>query len=306
MIKKYFIKIFRKIGLLFLDIALNYHMFYKVIGMLNKGKYRIKTIFVAYPGSERYANEYSLKVHRATMNWRLIPVGFFKQGGRYGVMFACSNTEADFENINNLEKLKKIVKDAERIQHLLGASEVKFSGRLPGLLLKHNVSRNSSSELETTIQAVKQAIIKILELENYKLDTPIILLGGMGFIGNQLINILSSNKIYVIDAKGNTDWPDHFNNRPTLLLNLAGQDAITQFRSRFWKELIIVNESYPGIKKDDLVWLKNQGIIVYHISGVKPDFCFPAFPHPYKGSIPCCAAHLDPELSHEIITKKLT
>ncbi len=289
------------------DILLNNSLVFKLIGLINEKTNKIATIFIAYPGSDRYASEYTFKFHRKITNNRPMPMGIFKHGDHYGIMFAITKNEDEFEDPKNHDYLQNLVHRGEYIQKLIKANFVKFSGRLPGILHKNKIKRSNSSEIDTTVEIVNLAIRQVIDGVGYKQGCPIIILGGKGHVGSKLEKLLLGFELHIVDIKngGKASWPHELENTKSILVNLVGSRAFSTFIPKMWKGLVVINESYPEISKEDLSKLTNKGIEAYHIVGVKPHFCFPSFPYPYTGGIPCCAAHTHPSNENRVIIRRL-
>lgn len=92
-----FKKVFRKIGIIILNLVFNHSLVYLFLGLLNKflGK-PVKTIFTVYPADEKYIEKYLYRWYAASMKWKPRLAGVFKQNKKWGIVFGISATEEDF------------------------------------------------------------------------------------------------------------------------------------------------------------------------------------------------------------------
>ena len=178
---------------------------------------------------------------------------------------------------------------------LAGAERKTFAGVLPGVLFIGRHIR-TMHETEVVIDSVIQAIDSVLELESYPKCTPIIILGGKGFIGRRVVKRLKGREVFSVDKssdkgrKVSRDWPTQLKGSPTLLVNISRKFVLEHYLPEIWPELVLLNEVYPEPSKTELEHFQSQGGGIYHLAGVVGK-AFPAFPKAYSGSIPCSAAH---------------
>ena len=281
----------RKITLLLINFFINHDFVFKTIGWFNKKFNFLVTIFVAYPASEEYANAYVYKRHRHKMSWLPWPAGLFKQNGKWGIMFVISSTDLDFKDPANIDNLRIYINRLRDIRNMLGAKQMTSAGIIPGMLSKFGLI-TKSPEAEVTVEAVAKAEKDLREKLEWSQDTPLIILGGKGFIGSRLIKKLQDREIYSVDCEDGVDyanWPYHLQGKKAILINITKKYALTSYLHMFWPELVLLNETYPEPSRKELEILFNIGCKVYHISGVKAK-AYPTFPRAYSGCIPCCAA----------------
>ncbi len=295
---------FRRLAILFLNVAFNRPIVFRLVGHLNRRRLFLSSVFVAYPASEEYALAYVYPQHRHLMRWRPWPVGIFKQNGKWGVTFVISSTESDFTKPDNIDNLNQLVLYTEKIRELLAADQKTFAGILPSVLLGKEILRDAI-EAEVTVAAVMKAEEKVRIAEKLEESTPLIILGSKGFIGKRLISKLIDREIYEIDiADDNTkEWPCHLQGRKTILINLTRKMALNNYLDYFWPDLILLNEVYPEPTVTELSRIITQGCKAYHVVGIIAK-TYPSFPKAYKGGIPCCAARLTDEMN--VIIRKIT
>ena len=90
--------------------------------------------------------------------------------------------------------------------------------------------------------------------------------------------------------------------RETILINLTKKHALKSYLALFWKELVLLNETYPEPAKDEIEKLSKIGSPVFHVVGIKA-VSMPSFPKDYRGGIPCCAARISENM--EVLVKQL-
>lgn len=295
----------RKITLLGLNYFLNREYFFKSIGRLNRRFDFLHSIFIAYPASEEYALAYVYPKHRDRMRWQPWPVGIFRQDGKWGIMMVVSSIEKDFNNPDNADNLREMVARAEQIKNLTNANQKTFAGILPGVLFFNRIIRETV-EADVTVDAVLKAEKKVRDELHYPEDTPLIVLGGKGFIGRRVVKKLTHRETYSIDLnQGEIDlslWPSQIKGQPAILINLTKRSALTNYLELFWPQLALLNETYPEPTKNEISSLTAIGSPVFHVVGVEA-FSLPPFPKAYKGGIPCCAARLSDEM--KVLVKRL-
>lgn len=295
----------RKITLLVINFFLNHDFVFKTIGWFNEKFDFLKTIFVAYPASEEYANAYVYKRHRHKMRWLPWPAGLFKQDGKWGIMFVISSTDKDFRDPENIEKLKFYVDRLREIKEMLGAEQMTSAGIIPGMLHRFKLI-DEAPEAEVTVEAVAKAESGLRKKLGWEDDVPLIVLGGEGFIGSRFREKLSHREIYSVDCEDGTDyasWPYHLQGERVIVINITKKHALKNYLALFWPELVLLNETYPEPGKEEVEALRNISSKAYHLAGVKAS-SYPSFPKAYEGGIPCCAAWNSPDM--EVIVRELS
>lgn len=303
-IKKFLSGHARKVGLLTLNFLFNHKLVFKAIGILNKRRPFLKTVFVAYPASEEYASKYVYKRHRHWMRWKPWPAGLFRQDGKWGLMTVISSTEKDF-NSSNYENLKYLVEETEKIRKWLGAEQKTFAGVIPGVLYNLKLL-DDPVERDVTAEALMRAEKKLREKLSYSEEVPLILLGGKGFIGKRLREKLDRD-VYCVDVnsvpnKPNLqEWPRDLEGQDAILINLTRASTISHYTHLFWPGLTLLNEAYPA-PEEEAEKIRAKGGNAFHLVGVKAN-SYPSFPKAYYGGIPCCAAWSSSEM--EVILREL-
>jgi hypothetical protein len=237
------------------------------------------------------------------MRWRPWPVGVFKQDGKWGVMMVISSLETDFTLSDNHENLQVLTAHTEHVKSMTKASQKTFAGILPGVLYFNRIVRDTI-EADVTVEAVLQAEKNVRENLGYSDNTPLIILGGKGFIGRRVVKKMSDREVYSIDLdQGEINlslWPENLQGREAILINLTKKHALKSYLALFWKELVLLNETYPEPAKDEIEKLSKIGSPVFHVVGIKA-VSMPSFPKAYRGGIPCCAARISENM--EVLVK---
>lgn len=295
----------RKIALLGLNYFLNREYFFKSIGWFNQRFDFLHSIFVAYPASEEYALAYVYPRHRNKMRWQPWPVGVFRQNGKWGIMMVISSIEKDFNNPDNVGELRDLVTRTEHIKYLTNASQKTFAGILPGVLFFNQIIRDTI-EADVTVDAVLKAEKQVRDELHYPEETPLIILGGKGFIGRRVVKKLNHREVYCVDLNHReidlSLWPSHLEKRQSILVNLTKRSALTHYLELFWPQLVLLNETYPEPTEIEISSLTKIGSPVFHVVGVAA-FSVPPFPKAYKGGIPCCAARISEKM--KVLVKRL-
>ncbi len=298
-----------RLVLMILNLIVNNYIVFSLLGFINRILPFIGSIFIAYPATEEYASRYSYRWFRSFIKWRPFIIGFLFQNGRITISTAISATESDFLKNSYSNKLKLLVKRANIIKRIINAEQINYAGILHGILFMKRIIKEPS-EANVTVDAVLNAEKKVRIIENCSPDTPIIILGGKGFIGRRLSKKIKNNSdrnIYEVDLDGCAEakekaWPKELVGEKAILINVTKKNVLADYIPYFWKELILINEVYPEPSENEVYMLKNRGVKTYHLVGVKAK-AFPSFPRAYKGGIPCCAAVKSDYLS--VILKKL-
>ena len=179
-----------------------------------------------------------------------------------------------------------------------GAKKVSYAGILPTVLRANRLLRGDTGA-ETTCRAIYQAIQDIVCQPGGRAFANLVVLGGRGTIGRQLIRHLSSHDatisialppIFVVDKSDGFSF-----NHPILLINCALPGAIEEHAASIPSHSVVLNEVYPAPNRQSIEFLTQRNIKVIHVAGVRGR-AWPEFPDEYRGAIPCCAALADREL----------
>lgn len=282
---------FRRLTLVILNLFLNHDWLFAIAGFINKKVGIIVSVFLAYPADEDYAFAYVYPNRLSKIKWDPWPFGMFWQNGRLGIMFGISASEREFRDPANSENLRRVVARMEQLRKLFQARYKTFAGILPGILFFKRIIRETH-EADVTVKVVQQVIEEVKSFEGLSEDTPIIVLGGRGFIGRRVVADLPKDNVYSVDiteGKGRQDWPIHLKGQKLLLVNITLNDVLDEYLDLLWPEIVILNEAYPEPSVQTIQRLRKIGCNCYHVMGVRAS-ALPQFPYVYKGAIPCCAA----------------
>ncbi len=307
------LKHLKKIGVIVLNLIFGNNIVYWMIGFVNKNIFCgfLRSIFMLYPANQKYTKEYVYIWYAKSMKWRPRLVGIMLQNRKVGMIFGISATEEDMISDNGTN-LRKVESRLEKIRLLVGAKQKTYAGVLPSIMNTRGIV-SQSIEREITAKAVYQAIELVKNKENLNVDTPLIVIGGQGFIGSQLINSLSNNgfrgQIFSLDIKNGSSFvkvQDIIFGKPAIMLNVSKRGAIKNYIPHLWPGIVVLNEVYPEPSDDEVVAIGEKGSILYHINGVEA-FAWPPFPRGYKGGIPCCASFLpkEGEGKYKVLVTKL-
>lgn len=283
----------RRLFVLNINLIFNNRIVWALVGAVNKRIPFIKTIFLAYPANYKFATEYVFDNVLEETRWHPWFTGFFIQNGKIGIQFAISSVEDNFRDDHNIENLRLLWLRMNHLKSLLEADQMTFAGILPGIFYKKNIIHTLPIELDVTVKAVKQAVFKAIDELNLPDTTPIIVLGGKGFIGNKFVAEMSGREVYCVDKQ---DAYSHSIEdilkkvkEKIIILNVATQNALQENLLYFNEKVIIINEVYPEPSRELTNSIVEKGVKLFHIIGVKGK-SFPNFPRAYRGGIPCCAS----------------
>ena len=162
-------------------------------------------------------------------------------------------------------------------------------------------------ERDVTVKAVFQALDKIKSAEKLPAHVPVIVLGGDGFIGSELVKA-GGEKFHSYDVGLEESFFVFFEklrDKPVILLNVTKKEALSSYIPHLWPEAVLVNEVYPEPTEKEVASIKAIGACCYHIVGVKGR-AWPGFPRGYAGGIPCCASFWPQNgRGYEVVVKRL-
>lgn len=302
-LRKLLISHIRRITIEIVNLFLNHDLVFKVIGLANKRLKVINSVFLVYPANENYGLFYAYCRRLQRNVWDPWLVGIFWQNGKVGIKFAISAHNGQFRDSTNEERLRKLANRIEELRRLFHAERKAFAGILPGILFLKRIVRETP-EAEVTVKIIVQAIKQTKLAAGLPEDSPVIVLGGKGFIGRRVVSSISERVYDVdIDEKESVDWPFHLWGQQALLVNITLNSVLDYYIDSLWPEVVVLNEVYPEPSRETIEGLKKIGCLLYHITGVKGR-AFPAFPFAYQGGIPCCAAWPASEI--EVLLLKMT
>ena len=293
-------RIIRNIFILFVGGVVFNRLTLLLIGYVNKRFNFVESVFVAYPADEEYSDSYFFDCLKPLVKWSPFAVGIARQNGQWILMSVISATEADIECKDNEFELLKLKYRTDKLRELLGAPQMKFSGILPGVMFGKRI-RREIPEAEVTVDAVCKAVEKVRKREQLPEDAPVIVLGGMGFIGRRLVKKLNGNT-WCVDLRPGMEWPKELRGQQGIVVNVSRNAILTDYLDQLWSGLILVNEVYPEPSRCELDALERKSIPAYHVVGAKA-LALPPFPKAYQGGIPCCAALMNDDM--EVLVRRL-
>ncbi len=294
----------RRGGLEALNVFVNHDWLFWIVGAINRRVGLIESVFLVYPASEKYGLAYAFPRRLRKNRWSPWPAGLLWQNGKLGVMFSISATNDHFLDPQNLDNLRRVTERMERLRVLLAAKGKTFAGILPGVLHRNRIV-DSSPEANLTAVAVCKAVELVKAKESLDPHTPVIVLGGRGFIGRRVVTLLDGSPVHsidVADGQNQRDWPGHLSDQPAILLNITRNHALADYVDQLWPGTVVINEVYPEPSPELLQCLRRKDCPCYHVVGVKA-LALPPFPAAYRGAIPCCAAWNAPQM--QVVVRRL-
>ena len=294
----------RRVILEIVNFLVNHDWILWLIGRFNGRLNLIKGVFLAYPATKEYGLWFAYPFRFKTNQWNPWLTGFLCQDGKLTFMFAVGATNSQFTDEKNLEQLKRLCARVEKLRLLLKADGKVFAGILPGVLFMKRII-HEAPEADLTAAAVMGAIEQVKVLEALNPLTPIIVLGGKGFIGRRVIKLLNPDHAVSIDlceGQSRGEWPSQFDQDRVIVVNITLNNAINNYLELMKPGTVVINEVYPEPRPDFLGKLAAKGCHCYHVVGIKAK-AFPPFPAAYHGAIPCCAAW--PSKAMKVVVRKL-
>lgn len=292
----------------------NHEVVFKIIGLANRRFKFIKIVYCGYGASKAYLDAYTSGggvigkslVDLDNYKWNPFFAGMFFQNRKIGLIFFISALEDDFYDENGGRHLELLLGKMRRIQTLIGSSELSFAGVIPGLMHRHRMIKGAQLRSKV-VDSVIKGINKVIAEVGYPKDTPIIVLGGRGFIGRAVIKQLNNRDVYCIDTvtkNGMDSWPHNLKaeNKEAILVNISKKNQLKSYEALAWKKLILLNEVFPEPNNVEIASYSKCGGDIYHLAGVK-GIAVPSFPLAYNGAIPCSASWDCDEM--EVVLKKL-
>jgi len=275
----------RRIVIEIFNALFNHDFIFWIIGRV----FNIKSVFLVYPANPKYALAYAYPKRLAWQSWNPYLSGAMWNSGGKAIMFAIPNGNGEFSDKKNLENLRKVVERMEQLRILFRAERKTFAGILPGILFVGRIVKKTP-EADLTAMAVAKTIGEVKERYSMDEDTPIVVLGGRGFIGRRVMKLLERHITFSVDIKDNpsgAEWPSLDGKRP-IVINVTLRDALEDYVDLIPVGSIVVNEVYPP-PRIALEKLSKKGCVSIHLKGVRAT-AIPSFPGDYTGAIPCCAA----------------
>lgn len=250
-------------------------------------------VFLLYPARKEYADALAYKWHQRRFSWYPGLVGIYRQEGRYGLIFGIPNLEDELRAEQSAPRLPELMNRMEAIRNRVGASRKVFAGILPSTFLRHGIENEHLAEQRhLTARAVLRALDEVMARHGLSEDVQILVLGGRGYIASEVLRLCAGRKTSSVDAGDFEEFcrfTNDYNGSPIVVINLTKSGALSEYASKFWPGVIVLNEVYPEPSSAEITTLEERGAKCYHIMGVAGD-AWPPFPKAYRGAIPCCAS----------------
>lgn len=254
---------------------------------------KIAGLFLLYPARREYADALAYRWHQRRFSWCPGLVGWYRQNGRWGLIFGIPDMEDSLRDDRNATQVLGLLTRMERARRLVGAERKIFAGILPSTFARLGAHDDHLEEQRHfTAEAVVSALDQVMASERLGPETPIVVLGGKGYIATEVIALCQGRPLLSIDLDGMNFFIEisvHMKGRPALVINLTKSGALIEYAPHLWPGVVVLNEVYPEPGPDELAALERQGVACFHVVGV-PGVAVPAFPRAYRGGIPCCAA----------------
>ena len=298
-----------RLVLIFSFLFISNRFVLSIVGLFNRFFPVIKVVFLAYPASEEMFRRYTYFGVGEWARWRPALMGVFDQQGSWGLMFAITATEKDFERRDAAERLQLVYARMEAIRKAVGAEEVRFAGVLPGRLSAHGVA-TPEAEVDAAMAAAMRGEAMVRAQEKIDADAPVIVLDANSFIGQRLLRELAGRNVYPVDsnrlgpsAANREAWPAHLSGKPALLMNVSRSRTPAAYLDLLWNSIVVLNEAYPEPSRSELDKFAARACKFYHLAGAAGK-AYPDFPWPYTDAVPCCAARIGQDT--ELVLRKLT
>jgi hypothetical protein len=298
-----------RLVLIFSFLLISNRFVLSIVGVFNRFFPVIKVVFLAYPASEEMFRRYTYFGVGEWARWRPALIGVFDQQGSWGLMFAITATEKDFERREAAPRLQQLYARMEALRKAVGAEEVRFAGVLPGRLSVHGVT-TSEAEVDAAMAAAMRGEAMVRAREKIDADAPVIVLDANSFIGQRLLRELAGRNVYPVDsnrlgpgAANKEAWPAHLSGKPALLMNVSRSRTPAAYLDLLWDSIVVLNEAYPEPPRSVLDKFAARACRFYHLAGAAGK-AYPDFPWPYTDAVPCCAARIGQDT--ELVLRKLT
>jgi len=208
----------------------------------------IANVFLLYPARKEYADALAYRWHQRRFGWQPGLVGFYRQAGRYGLIFGIPNLEDEIRAPENAARVLAVMSRMEAIQRRVGAPRKVFAGILPSTLARNGAEdEHLSQQRHLTARAVLQALDHVLELNGLTRDVRILVLGGRGYIASEVIRLGGGLRITSIDADGWDEFrqfAEECRGSAVVVLNLTKSGALLDYARELWPGVIVLNDAY--------------------------------------------------------------
>ena len=244
-------------------------------------------MFLCYAGSEEYARRYRYRWADRWLNNRPTLIGAYRQGGTWGLAFATPATEPMLLR-NDSDLLWRILRRLSRIAALTGARRIRVAGVLPSHLHRMGHPLGNSEIGNAIASVVHAAIDRTRAKAGLSPTTPLVLLGGRGYVGSLVAQRLeqAGRPCQIVDLVGGSSRALPL--EPTLLVDMSRSGAVDGYMKLAPRAPSCSARSFPSRRGDSWAPSRPGGSRVFHIAGVAAKM-YPPLPGKYAGAIPCCA-----------------
>lgn len=260
-------------------------------------------VFVMYPADQTFADSYTFRMRQRFIKWKPFIVGVIVHpSGARTLMFAISAHVDGRDSDYDANDMRDLHARTERVKRLLGASSTHFAGTIPRRLAALRVRRGPCQGIEqrATAMNVVSAVENTLRREQSLRErvSSVVILGAKGYVGREVTESLSGEghlRVLAVDVDGVYEDGGRVSGEYEapggrhLILNITLPEAINPYIEKMGDMTVVLNEVYPAPHPDVVTSMKERGVRMYHIAGVKASV-WPPFPSAYQGAVPCCAA----------------
>jgi hypothetical protein len=270
-------------------------LFLGFLGVVNRYLlgHRVTGVFLLYPARQEYADALAFRWHQRRFAWSPGLVGIYRQGRNLGLIFGIPDPEDELRKEENAAQVLALHDKMQRVCARVGAGRKIFAGILPSQFYRLGV-RDSQLEAQRrfTAAAVVSALDQLIALKGLSTATPILVIGGRGYIASDVLLLCAGRDISSIDLGEFDEFrrlTRAWHGSPLIVINLAKSGALAEYATHFWPGVVVLNEVYPEPGAAELAVLETCGAECFHVVGVAGT-AWPPFPRAYRGGIPCCAA----------------
>lgn len=260
------------------------------VGLLNRRLFRLEAVFFCYAGSERYARHYC---YAWSESWlRAVPtlIGVYRVGRAWGLAFASPATADELVG-RDTALLDSVLSRLGTISRLVRATHIRLAGVIPGHLHRIGHPLGATEIGDVVANAVFDATCRTLPECGLPDSTPVVVLGGGGFVGQRVVGHLQRAGLphVVVDpARGRSAIPQQLERERVLVLDMSRPGGLRVHVERIPPGSVVLSEVFPEPDRADVLRLKRMNCRVLHIAGVGARV-YPSLPGSYAGAVPCCA-----------------
>ena len=286
----------------------NTTIFWRAIKVINKlFKRPIVSMFVTYPAEKRYAKYYTFDWVFNKFQWKMGLIGIHHQNGHFGLNFAIATYEEKLIHPDNKEKFSQMIhaiiekKDYANIQY------INYGGVIPSYVDKRGLPTYQSAGKELIAEVIVESVYQMLEKEHIDKESVFCyILGGRGFIGTEVANIIEKKGHFpylIVEKDDNYTLKENISNNKNhrVIINVSRKGVFESYAESMDNNCLLLNEVFPPPRIKE-VNLK----AAYHLKGIKAKV-IPSMPYDYSNVMPCCSLVMDPEkeTNFDVVIKKI-